>query len=66
MLPKPEICREWIMDEYTMDELKCAGKYHALVKAVARDVCAKHGIERFEDQLNMFYHVEDIIQEMDP
>lgn len=54
------------MDEYTMDELRCAGKYHALVKAVAKDVCAKHGIERFEDQLNMFYHVEDIIQETDP
>lgn len=66
MLPYPEKCREWIMDEYTTDELRCAGRYHALVKAIAKDVCDKHGIESIDDQINMLYHVEDIIQELDP
>ena len=47
-----------------MDELRRAGEYRSLMEAVAKDVCAKHGIEGFDDQLNMLYHVEDIIQEM--
>lgn len=64
MLPYPEICREWIMKEYTMDELRRAGEYRSLMEAIAKDVCAKHGIEGFDDKLNMLYHVEDIIQEM--
>ena len=64
MLPHPEICREWILNEYTMDELRRAGEYRSLMEAIAKDVCAKHDIEGFDDQLNMLYHVEDIIQEM--
>ena len=35
------------------------------MEAIAKDVCAKHGIEGFNDRLNMLYHVEDIVQELD-
>lgn len=64
MLPQQEICRKWIKDEYSVEELRTAGGYQSLVEAIAKDVCAKHGIRTFDDKLNMIYHVEDIIQEI--
>lgn len=47
-----------------MDELRRAGEYRSLMEAIAKDVCAKHDIKSFDDKLNMLYHVEDIVQEL--
>lgn len=64
MLPLPEIVRDWILSDYSRQELKVAGEYRSLMEAIAKDVCAKHDIKSFDDRLNVLYHVEDIVQEL--
>lgn len=64
-LPYPEIVRSWITDVYGPAELRAASESRLLQEAIAELVCRAHNVTVFDDKLNVLYHVEDLIQELD-